>query len=43
MVPTDFVNGSIELALSLVDGSTVQTDPTPSAQKLESIKAGSGR
>ena len=29
MVPTDFVNGSIELALSLVDGSTVQTDPTP--------------
>ena len=41
IVPADIVNGSIELALSLIDGSDVQANSTPLAQKLESIKAGS--
>jgi len=39
-VPTDIVNASIEIALALVNGSTVQDDPN-TTQKLSSLSAGS--
>lgn len=41
IVPDFIINGFFELALSLVDGSTVQTNATPGAQGLQIIKAGS--
>jgi hypothetical protein len=41
VIPEDIINGNFELALSLVDGSSVQTNATPGAQQLEIIKAGS--
>lgn len=41
VVPLNIVNGSIELANLLVNGSDVQSNPTPTAQTLNIIKAGS--
>lgn len=40
-IPENVINGFYELALSLVDGSTVQTNSTPGAQDKQIIKAGS--
>lgn len=42
VIPTPIVEASFELALSLLDGSTVQTNPeAPQEQKTSSLKAGS--
>lgn len=40
-VPTDIVNGSIELAFYLATGSSVETNSQPGQQALQIIKAGS--
>ena len=40
-VPDGIVNGSIEMAFYLLDGSDAVTSNNPGAQKLKSIAAGS--
>jgi DnaT-like ssDNA binding protein len=40
-VPEDIINGSIELAFAILDGSDVVNSSVPGAQKLRSINAGS--
>jgi len=40
VVPEDIINASIELALAILDGSTVQDDQN-TAQKIQTLKAGS--
>jgi hypothetical protein len=39
--PEDITFGAIELAMALVDGSTVQTNAAPGQQGIETLKAGS--
>lgn len=41
VIPQDIIDGAIELALAMVNGSSVETNATPNAQQLEIIKAGS--
>jgi len=41
IIPQDIVEGSIELAFAIVSGSTVESNSTPGAQGLQTIKAGS--
>lgn len=40
-IPQDIIDGSIELAFALFGGSSAQTNPTPGAQNIAEIKAGS--
>jgi hypothetical protein len=41
VVPTDIVNGSIEMAFAILDGNEAVNSNVPGAQKLRSIGAGS--
>lgn len=41
VVPDDIINGSIELALAILQDDSVVNSQTPGAQKLRSISAGS--
>lgn len=41
VVPQDIVDGSVELALAIADGSDVVSSNVPGAQKLQNIRAGS--
>lgn len=40
-VPIGIINGSIELASAIAEGSSAETNPTPGVQAIQSLKAGS--